>query len=171
MQDKRQTAGQDVKRSPAESFRPAGPDDTPVTQFGALCWRQGEDGVQVLLVTSRDTGRWIIPKGWPILGLRPEETAAREAWEEAGVRGVASSCALGAYTYDKVVDRLANPPVTMPCVVAVYALNVALRDRDFPEADERRHKWMSRKKAARKVDEPELAALIAAFEPDVPGRA
>jgi 8-oxo-dGTP pyrophosphatase MutT (NUDIX family) len=167
MQDKGQTTGQDVKRSPAESFRPAGTESGPATQYGALCWRQGEDGPQVLLVTSRDTGRWIIPKGWPMPGLQPEETAAREAWEEAGVRGVASSRALGVYTYDKVIDRQATPPVSVPCVVAVYPVNAVSRDRNFPEADERRHKWMSRKKAARKVDEPELAALIAGFEPDV----
>lgn len=166
MQDNRQTAGQDVKRSPSESFRPVGLEAGPCTQVGALCWRHGADGVQVLLVTSRETGRWIIPKGWPMPGLRPEETAAQEAWEEAGVRGVASPRALGVFTYDKVVDRQASPPLSVPCVVAVYTVHTVLRDRAFPEADERRHKWLSRKKAARKVDEPELAALIAGFAPE-----
>lgn len=166
MQDDGQdTAGQDVKRTPTEMFRPTGPDGAACTQLGALCWRQGEDGVQVLLVTSRDTGRWIIPKGWPIAGLRPEEAAAREAWEEAGVRGTAAARPLGVYAYDKVIDRQAVPPVTVPCIVAVYAVHSVTRTRDFPEADERRHKWMSRRKAARKVAEPELAALIAGFDP------
>lgn len=154
-----------MKRSPAETFRPAGPDDTPCTQCGALCWRHTEDGVQVLLVTSRETGRWVIPKGWPITGLAPEESAAREAWEEAGVRGTASPRAIGVYAYDKVTDRKVDPPVTMPCVVAVYPVEVTASARAFPEAEERRRKWMSRKKAARKVLEPELAALIAAFDP------
>ena len=55
------------------------------TQYGALCWRMHRGKVEVLLITSRDTGRWVIPKGWPIDGLAPAQTAAREAWEEAGV--------------------------------------------------------------------------------------
>ncbi|MEN9850080.1 MAG: hypothetical protein RL128_243, partial [Pseudomonadota bacterium] len=57
------------------------------TQYGALCWRMHRGKVEVLLITSRDTGRWVIPKGWPIDGLAPAQTAAREAWEEAGVEG------------------------------------------------------------------------------------
>lgn len=171
MKDRMQAAGSDVKRSSAETFRPSGREDGPVTQYGALCWRRTDDGLQVLLVTSRDTGRWVIPKGWPMDGLRPEETAAREAWEEAGVRGVASPRALGVYTYDKVIDRQAIPPTSVPCIVAVYPVHAVVRDRDFPEADERRLKWMSRKKAARKVDEPELSSLIATFEPEANGRA
>jgi 8-oxo-dGTP pyrophosphatase MutT (NUDIX family) len=155
-----------MKRSPAETFRPADAGESPLTQYGALCWRRGDDaGIQVLLVTSRETGRWIIPKGWPIAGLPPEATAAREAWEEAGVRGTPSPRPLGVYAYDKVIDRACAPPRSLPCVVAVYAVETSGRARDFPESDERRCKWMSRKKAARKVAEPELSALIAAFDP------
>jgi 8-oxo-dGTP pyrophosphatase MutT (NUDIX family) len=160
-----------MKRSPADTFRPAGPDDTPCTQCGALCWRRSDNGIQVLLVTSRETGRWVIPKGWPIAGLSPEDSAAREAWEEAGVHGSASPRAIGVYTYDKVTDRKVDPPQSFPCVVAVYPVETTGSTRDFPEAEERRRKWMSRKKAARKVLEPELAALIAGFDPDTAGQA
>ena len=60
------------------------------TQFGALCFRRSKTqkaGVELLLVSSRDTGRWIIPKGWPMDRETPAAAAAMEAWEEAGVRG------------------------------------------------------------------------------------
>lgn len=54
-------------------------------QYGALCFRFGEDGaVEILLITSRDSGRWIIPKGWPMKKKEPHEAAAVEAWQEAG---------------------------------------------------------------------------------------
>ena len=57
-------------------------------QVAALCWRMGQGGaVEILLVTSRDTGRWVIPKGWPMDGKSASAAAAREAWEEAGVKG------------------------------------------------------------------------------------
>jgi len=57
------------------------------TQFAALPFRVKEDKVQVLLITSRGTGRWIVPKGWPMEGKTPAESALQEAWEEAGVQG------------------------------------------------------------------------------------
>jgi len=67
------------------------------TQYGAVCWRLHRGRVEVLLVTSRDTGRWIIPKGWPIDGLSPAGTAQREAWEEAGVEGEVIEDGLGVF--------------------------------------------------------------------------
>ena len=136
------------------------------TQYGALCWHNDDGRVEVLLVTSRETGRWVIPKGWPVEGQAPAEDAAREAWEEAGVRGQVSHDCLGVYTYDKVVDRDGASPSAVPCVVAVYALQVSATQKSFPEASLRRQKWFSREKAARKVLEPELATLIAGFDPD-----
>eukprot|EP01041_Mallomonas_annulata_P039872 gene39872-biopygen31591 len=65
------------------------PDREPRTQYAALPWRRRADGgVDVLLITSRDTRRWVIPKGWPIKMLKPGPSAAQEAFEEAGVLGV-----------------------------------------------------------------------------------
>lgn len=126
------------------------------TQYGAVCWRMHRGRVEVLLVTSRDTGRWIIPKGWPISGLTPADTAAREAWEEAGVQGDVATGDLGAYGYAKALE--ANRSVA--CSVQVFGLRVArLRDK-FPERKERRRKWFGVEKAARKVAEPELRALL-----------
>jgi 8-oxo-dGTP pyrophosphatase MutT (NUDIX family) len=157
--------GTDVKRSPALSFQPVTGCE-PRTQCAALCWRRAQDQVEVLLVTSRETGRWVIPKGWPIDGLPETEGAAREAWEEAGVRGEIGTECLGVYSYDKVLDRDSDEPQAVPCVVAVYPMQVTTLRKSFPEASERRTKWFPQDKAARKVIEPELAALIAAFRPD-----
>ncbi|HEX2018774.1 MAG TPA: NUDIX hydrolase, partial [Aurantimonas sp.] len=70
-------------------------------QFAALPFRTDADGVEVLLVTSRDTGRWVIPKGWPMKNRRPHRAAAIEAFEEAGVVGKASKVPMGTYDYDK----------------------------------------------------------------------
>lgn len=138
--------------------------DVPHTQYGALCWRRIGPRLEVLLITSRDTGRWVIPKGWPIKGLTPEASAAREAFEEAGVEGSYDPVSIGFYCYDKGLDALTGPPVSLPCIVAVYPLQVsALRDR-FPESHQRRRKWFVPQKAAQKVAEPELQGLLQRLE-------
>jgi len=133
----------------------------PRNQIGALCWRRHGKGHEVLLITSRDTGRWIIPKGWLIDGLTAAGSALREAWEEAGIEGAADDSALGFFAYRKGLDQ--NRAV--PCVVEVFALKVdRLTDR-YPEKGQRRRKWFRPEKAARKVDEPDLRQLILAFAP------
>lgn len=134
---------------------------TTRTQYGALCWRRLRGTLQVLLVTSRDTGRWVVPKGWPMPDRTPEGAAAREAWEEAGVEGQVSDQCIGLFSYDKIISQT----VSVPCVVAVYPLRVTgLKDR-FPERKIRRRKWFTLDKAARKVLEPELSAILATFLP------
>ena len=75
------------------------------TQFAALCYRLEEDKVKVLLVTSRGTGRWIVPKGWPADGKTPVESALEEAWEEAGVKGRVTGDCLGLFSYQKQIDE------------------------------------------------------------------
>lgn len=130
-------------------------------QYGALCWRLHQGRVQVLLITGRDSGRWMIPRGWPMAGLPPHATARIEAWEEAGVTGEAATHSLGSYAYAK-----GRAPGTLRlCRVAVFPLQVARVLRHFPETGQRRRKWFSQQKAARKVADPALAALIAAFTP------
>lgn len=151
-----------MKRSPTRNFVPDV--EGRHSQCGALCWRRLDGAVQVLLVTSRDTGRWVIPKGWPITGLDVASAAAREAWEEAGVRGVADPAPLGWYSYDKVLRRGATGSA-VPCVVAVHPLHVDQQETRFPEAKQRRRKWFAQEDAAARVDEPELSALIAGFCP------
>lgn len=138
--------------------------DTTRTQHGAICWRMHQGAVQVLLVSSRDSGRWIIPKGWPINGLSPHETALQEAWEEAGVKGTADPLCLGLYPYLKVL----SPDRAIPCIVSVYAVQVVRLRARFPERKERNRKWYAQQKAAAKVEEPALCALLAGFAPPRP---
>ncbi|WP_122464901.1 MULTISPECIES: NUDIX hydrolase [Brevundimonas] len=128
-------------------------------QVAALPWRRATDGVEVLLVTSRETRRWVTPKGWPMPRKTAAEAAAQEAWEEAGVRGVIAPEPLGAFHYDK---RLKNNRL-QPCVVDLFPLEVTEEADAWPEADERERRWMAPREAAPLVDEPELTALIEAF--------
>ncbi len=139
-----------------------GAEQAPRSQYGALCWRMHRGHVEVLLITSRDTGRWVIPKGWPISGLAPAASAAREAWEEAGVRGEAATEALGLYTYDKIMKTTD----ALPCAVAVFPLRVGELAAKFPERKERRRKWFAAAKAAKKVAEPELRDLFRTLADD-----
>ena len=125
-------------------------------QVAALCWRMRKRQVQVLLITSRDAGRWIIPKGWPIAGLTMAAAAAREAWEEAGVAGRVQETSLGAFGYDK----LARMEVSVHCSVAVHALRVRSLKTQFPEAGQRRRVWFAAQAAADLVAEPELQSLL-----------
>ncbi len=134
------------------------PEDT-CTQFAALCWRMNDDQRQVLLITSRDTGRWVVPKGWPMNGRSASEAAAIEAWEEAGVKGSVGEAPVGVYSYDKTMPR--KDP--LPCVVEVYPLQVDRIAANYPEKNQRRRKWFSLHKAATKVKEPELRSLILDF--------
>jgi 8-oxo-dGTP pyrophosphatase MutT (NUDIX family) len=137
---------------------------TTRTQYGALCWRRRNGQIEVLLITSRDTGRWVIPKGWPMDGHTPEAAAAREAWQEAGARGEVQPGCIGLFAYDKVIGQAQ----AVPCVVAVYPLRVTKLAIRFPERKERKRKWFPIAKAASKVSEPELRSILAAFEASAP---
>ncbi|WP_171179816.1 NUDIX hydrolase [Ruegeria sp. HKCCD8929] len=126
-------------------------------QVAALCVRRGEDGPEVLLVTSRDTGRWIVPKGWPIDGLDGAEAAAREAWEEAGVRPAGfSRKPVGTYKYDKILSN----GVPEPILTNVYRIKVEGLAEDYPERDQRQRRWVPATEAAGLVREPELQDLL-----------
>lgn len=146
------------------SIQPSGNGGEMRTQLGALCWRMQDGQPEVLLVTSRDTGRWVIPKGWPMTGITAPAAAAREAWEEAGVEGRVDPLCLGYYSYEKVLGRRRKAgPDALPsviCLVAVYPVQVEQLQDVFPEMHQRRRKWFSPAKAARKVYERELQALL-----------
>jgi 8-oxo-dGTP pyrophosphatase MutT (NUDIX family) len=129
-------------------------------QYAALPYRRGEQ-LEVLLVTSRETGRWVIPKGWPMKAKLPYATAEREALEEAGVTGRIARQSIGDYPYAK---RLAGG-ASLDCLVQVYPLEVLRQRAEWPEKAERTSRWFSLEEAAAAVQEPELAALIMAFAP------
>lgn len=136
--------------------------DTAMTQFAAICYRTTpKKGCEVLLITSRDTGRWVIPKGWPMKGKTGAECALQEAFEEAGVEGRPDPGPIGIYSYDKVLGDGA----LQPCVVSVFPVAVARLKNNFPERAERDRRWFTPQKAAQKVAEPELQALLAGFAP------
>jgi len=111
----------------------------------------------VLLVTSRDTGRWIIPKGWPIDGKDAPGAALQEAWEEAGVaKGNVAPEPVGSYDYEK--ELASGLPV--PVETLVYSVEVTKLKDEFPESEQRRRKWVSPKKASTLVREPELQEIL-----------
>ncbi len=128
-------------------------------QVAALCWRDGDDRREVLLVTSSH-GRWILPKGWPMEGRSDAEAAAIEAWEEAGVaRGDVSARALGTYIMTK--QDSAGRELRLP--TRVFPLKVTELARNWPEKDRRERRWLPLAEAARTVTEPDLRTLLRAF--------
>ena len=147
-----------------QSFHGHSEDGRPLhQQVGALCYRVSSKGrVKVLMVTSRGTGRWILPKGWPINGLTAAQAAATEAWEEAGVSGQVLDRVVGQFTYDKARDGA--PPLA--CRVDVFPLRVDALSADFPECTERKREWMSLERAAKQVGAADVSALLRAFSPD-----
>jgi 8-oxo-dGTP pyrophosphatase MutT (NUDIX family) len=131
------------------------------TQFGALCFRVKKGKVQILLISSRVSKRWIIPKGWPMDGKTPAQAALTEAWEEAGVRGKSDGRCIGIFSYNK--DTPEHGP--LPCVAMVFPVEVTALVQEYPEARQRKRLWVSRKKAAKLVGEPELSRIMRDFDP------
>ncbi len=130
-------------------------------QYGVLPYRFTEsDSLEVLLVTTRQTRRWIIPKGWPIKGLKPPKSAAREAYEEGGIRGTVGEKAIGVFSYDKALD--ANG-LTVPCEVRVFPMIVKRQFNTWPEAHERVARWFEPAKALSVIKDKGLRDLIEPF--------
>lgn len=140
----------------AEIPRNLAPEGQRVIQVGALCLRG--DG-RVLLVTSRDTGRWIIPKGWTMHGRSRSDAALREAWEEAGVKGRVAKGSVGRYHYDKILRDGRAQPVE----VRVFRVTVNKLAKSYPEVDQRKRRWFTPAAAAKRVAEPELQQLLRAL--------
>lgn len=128
----------------------------PRQQIAALPYRIGDQGqLEVLLVTSRDTGRWVIPKGWPMKNKKPHKAAAQEAVEEAGVKGSVSNTPIGRYVYWKRRTR-----DFVLCEVNVYPLRVSKQLKTWPEQGQRELRWFTPEEAAHQIEEPDLAELI-----------
>lgn len=131
-----------------------------VRQVAAIPFRLAEDGsIEVMLVTSRETRRFIVPKGWPMKGKSGRKAATIEAEQEAGVVGKALRKPAGTYSYWK---RLATRFVRVD--VTVYLLAVTEERADWQERGSRQRSWLSPADAALLIDEPELATLVAALE-------
>lgn len=121
--------------------------------------RRAADSIEVLLITSRETGRWVIPKGWPWPKLADHQAAAEEAWEEAGVRGRISRHRIGRFSYAKRQNG-----GCLQVEVSVFLLEVTKIVDDWPETRERRRKWVTPRQAAALVEEPELKDLLLACQ-------
>lgn len=149
-----------VKRPSKEAGKPPAGERKPRTQYAALPFVCGPEGeLRVLLVTSRETRRWVIPKGWPMKRLSPSGAAAREAYEEAGLVGEVGETAIGTYTYEKRLKRRGS----VTCRVEVFPLRVERQLETWPEREERTVRWFSLPEAARAVDEPDLGEMILAL--------
>jgi 8-oxo-dGTP pyrophosphatase MutT (NUDIX family) len=141
--------------SAEEIARESGP-----RQVAALPWRRkGSGKVEVMLITSRDTGRWVLPKGWPERGETLWDAAAREAGEEAGLKGRVATSEIGRFHYDK----LKASGQLLHCEVAVFPLEVQTVASKWPEKGQRKRAWVSPKEAAERVQEPELSKLLKGF--------
>jgi 8-oxo-dGTP pyrophosphatase MutT (NUDIX family) len=131
-----------------------------IEQYAAICYMRMHDSIKVLLITSRQSGRWVIPKGWAMDRRAPHQVAEREAWEEAGIRGKARKKPFGYYTYLKMLDtgdRVAS-------VVQVHLVEVSATDVEFREKGQRSFVWLPPHEAATLVREPELKGLLGQVE-------
>ena len=149
-----------MKNPKLASKKPKGADGgEPRQQYAALPWRLVGEGVEILLASSRDTRRWVIPKGWPMKGRKPFMTAAIEAREEAGLTGKIEKTKVGSFHYQK---RLKNGAVIL-CRVDVFPMRVLRQAKHWPEQGQRVTQWFTFEDAAEEVSEIELKALILAF--------
>ena len=132
-------------------------------QFAALCfrWIKEQRESRILLISSRDSGRWILPKGWPVNGRTPAQSALLESYEEAGVQGKVYDQCMGHYSYTKLMGNRR----AVACVVGVYPIRVKSLLKKFPERGERRRIWLSPKDAAKMISEPALKPMLRQFDP------
>lgn len=129
-------------------------------QVAALPWRVEDGQRRILMITSRETRRWVIPKGGRMVGKSDPEAAAQEALEEAGVKGEVEARSIGVFRYAKGL----KDGGLRRCVVSVYPLEVLIQLGAWPEAHQRERRWMTPDEAAAAVHEPDLAALIRDFD-------
>ena len=130
-------------------------------QVAALPYAFFDDELYVLLITSRGTGRWVLPKGWPHDGKDGADSAATEANEEAGLLGRIWRSSIGRYEYLKIREKKND----IDCVVDVYPLEVLHQELEYREKEQRNLKWFTPAEAAQRVHESDLSRLLLAFDP------
>jgi 8-oxo-dGTP pyrophosphatase MutT (NUDIX family) len=146
-------------KTPKPKKKREGAVPVPRIQYAALPWRVANGRTEIMLVTSRDTKRWIIPKGWPMKGRKPHIVAAIEAVQEAGLIGKIDKTKLGDFGYEK---RLKSG-TTVDCRVELFALRVERQRKQWPEKSQRATRWFECAISADLVEEPELRDLILGF--------
>lgn len=131
-------------------------------QYAAICFRPGDrlGDYEVMLITARGSGRWVLPKGGPMKDRTPRQVAAQEAFEEAGVKGKVGKAPLGRYCY---VKRLETGE-SAPCIVEVFSLELGETVSSFKELGQREIRWVKLCEAGRLVEEPELRGIFLALD-------
>ncbi|BCH33498.1 hypothetical protein MesoLjLc_54280 [Mesorhizobium sp. L-8-10] len=144
-----------------EAGTPCGAFGATLQQFGALPWRRSRSGgIEILLITTRRTGRWILPRGWPVKAKTPAQTAAREAFEEAGVIGSVDPRPVGEYSYVKTLaDGSEND-----CLVTLFSLQVHGTLVNWPERNQRQRRWHGLDQACEAASDRQLAGLLATLD-------
>ena len=143
---------------------PIKPEFRIIRQIAVLPYRTNDVGnIEVMLITSRDTKRWVLPKGNRIKGLKNHEAASHEAYEEAGLVGIACPFPIGSYQYGK--GR--KDGSIRPTVVDIFPFSVTAQLDDWPEKDEREVRWFAPSDAANLVDETDLKEILGTFTPPV----
>jgi 8-oxo-dGTP pyrophosphatase MutT (NUDIX family) len=146
-------------RTPAAPAPPPRQPGEPPAQLAALCWRKGRGGREVLLVSS-SSGRWILPKGWPMRGRSDAQAVLTEAWEEGGIRrGKVGRREIGSYLAAK---RTADGD-ELVFRHRVFAIKVTETTDDFPEAERRDRVWLPPAEAAGLVEEEGLRDILRRF--------
>ena len=123
-----------------------------IEQSGVIPYRIQDGQIEVMLITSSASKRWVIPKGLIEPDMTPQDSAAKEAWEEAGLLGKVFPDLLGTYEYQKS---------GCTWLVGVFLLQVQAVLEIWPEASKRKRQWVSIPKAIKRVNEPELKLIFA----------
>jgi 8-oxo-dGTP pyrophosphatase MutT (NUDIX family) len=134
-------------------------------QAAVLPWRRGKAGVEIMLITSLGSGRWVVPKGTLMPGESARAAARREALEEAGLEGTLQMRPLGSFYYEKRVSGMKQL-----CSVEVYPLQFGGQREVWPERGRRKTEWFALADAAALVEESDLKDMILAFDPTRPAR-
>lgn len=134
--------------------------EPPRRQVAALCYRKQKGKLEVMLVTSRGRGRWILPKGWTDLEKAAHETAATEAFEEAGIIGSARRKPFARFRSEKLMDT----GLSVPTNVDVFLLKVDKQKSEFPESGQRKLAWMPIAKAIERTDDPGVRKVLQLFQ-------
>jgi 8-oxo-dGTP pyrophosphatase MutT (NUDIX family) len=133
--------------------------DEPRLQSGIIPYRRKPSGrIEILLITSRQTGEWQVPKGNLEPGLSERESAVKEGWEEAGVKGTPGEAAVGSYTYRRGTERRR---------VQLYPLEVLQIEDSWPEKDQRQRRWVVGDEAIGEVENAGLREVLRRFLEDV----
>jgi len=120
-------------------------------QSAVIPYRIQDEQLEILLITSSGGKRWVIPKGMIEIFMKPHYSAAKEAWEEAGVVGDVSATSIGTYSYQKAGCNFS---------VDVFLLRVTKVFDDWQEAKNRKREWLSLKQAINQIQEVELKQIL-----------